>query len=128
MNNRRNKLGRWKALGGAALTVAAGLAVRSQTGGDFAKYAGDALYTVLVCFLVALIAPQLRTTVVAGTALAFSWAVEFLQIVGIPRLLQPLLGATFNAPDLLWYFVGAGMYWCLMVRCYRRPRLRSARS
>ncbi|MFI6875484.1 DUF2809 domain-containing protein [Streptomyces sp. NPDC050400] len=119
MNNRRNRLGRWKALGGAALTVAAGLAVRSQTDGDFAKYAGDALYTVMVCFLVALLAPQLRTIVVAGIALAFSWVVEFWQILGIPPLLQPLLGATFNAPDLLWYFVGASLYWCLMVRCGR---------
>ncbi|MFI7340976.1 DUF2809 domain-containing protein [Streptomyces sp. NPDC050085] len=96
------------------VTVAAGLAVRAWTTGDFAKYAGDALYTVLACCVVALAAPRLRPVVVAGIALAFSVSVEFLQIAGIPALLQPLLGATFNPPDLLWYAAGAGLYWCLV--------------
>ena len=106
---------RWKALGCAVATVVAGLSIRSWTSGDFAKYSGDALYTVLVCCVVTLLAPRLCPRVTAGIALAFSWAVEFLQIAGIPTLLQPLLGATFNPPDLLWYFVGASLYWCLAV-------------
>lgn len=104
---------RWWACGAAAVTVAAGLGVRSWAGGDFAKYAGDALYTVLVCAVVVMVAPRLRPAVAAGVALAFSWAVEFLQIAGIPAVLQPLLGATFNAPDLFWYVVGAALGWCL---------------
>ncbi|WP_309252205.1 MULTISPECIES: DUF2809 domain-containing protein [unclassified Streptomyces] len=104
---------RWGALGGAVVTVAAGLGVRAWAHGAFAKYAGDALYTVLVCWVVALAAPRLRAGVVAGAGLAFSWAVEFMQIAGIPALLRPLLGATFNPPDLFWYVVGAGLYWCL---------------
>lgn len=45
------------AAGAAAVTVAAGLGVRTVADGDLAKYAGDALYTVLVCALVALCAP-----------------------------------------------------------------------
>ncbi|MFI7387337.1 DUF2809 domain-containing protein [Streptomyces sp. NPDC049813] len=99
------------AFAGAAVTVAAGLGVRAWTGGDVAKYGGDALYTVLVCALVVVAAPRLRPAVAAGLALAFSWAVEFLQIAGVPRVLQPLLGATFNAPDLFWYVVGAALAW-----------------
>ena len=99
------------ALKGAAVTVAAGLAVREWGGGDFAKYAGDALYTVLVCAVIVAVAPRLRTAVAAGIALAFSWAVELAQIVGIPDALQPLLGSTFNAPDLFWYAVGAAVCW-----------------
>ncbi|WP_241540190.1 DUF2809 domain-containing protein [Streptomyces sp. M41(2017)] len=105
---------RWRAVGVAVVTVAAGLGIRSQTGGAFAKYAGDALYTVLVCAVVVLVAPRLRPTVAAGAALAFSWAVELWQIAGIPTALHPLFGATFNAPDLFWYVVGALLGWCLM--------------
>ncbi|MGY0021108.1 DUF2809 domain-containing protein [Streptomyces sp. cg35] len=104
---------RWWACGAAVLTVAAGLGVRSWAGGDFAKYAGDTLYTVLVCVVVVMAAPRLRPAVAAGVALGFSWAVELLQIVGIPAVLQPLLGSTFNAPDLFWYVVGAALGWCL---------------
>jgi hypothetical protein len=104
---------RWWAFGAAGVTVAAGLGVRSWTGGDFAKYAGDALYTVLACAVVVIVAPRLRPAVAAGVALGFSWAVELLQIAGIPTVLQPLFGATFNAPDLFWYVVGAALGWLL---------------
>jgi hypothetical protein len=95
------------------VTVATGLGVRSRTGGAFAKYAGDALYTVLVCAVVVMMAPRLRPAVAAGVAWGFSWAVELMQLVGIPTVLQPLFGATFNAPDLFWYVVGAALGWFL---------------
>ncbi|MFJ2898046.1 DUF2809 domain-containing protein [Streptomyces sp. NPDC087218] len=104
------------AAGGAVLTVLAGLGVRAFADGDFAKYAGDALYTVLICALVAVLAPGARPVVVAGAGLAFSWAVELLQLTGIPADLarhgavaRLVLGSTFNAPDLFWYAVGAGL-------------------
>lgn len=42
----------------AVVTVAAGLAVRAGADGAFAKYAYSALYTVLLCTLVALCAPR----------------------------------------------------------------------
>lgn len=104
---------RWRASGMAAATVVAGLAVRSQTGGAFAKCAGDALYTVLMCAVVVLVAPRLRPALAAGAALVFSWAVELWQIAGVPTALHPLFGSTFNAPDLFWYVVGAFLGWCL---------------
>ncbi|MHC3534400.1 hypothetical protein ACLQ2M_41455, partial [Streptomyces sp. DT7] len=51
------------AAGAAVVTVAAGLGVRTVADGDLAKSAGDALYTVLVCALVALCAPRARPVV-----------------------------------------------------------------
>ena len=53
-------------------------------------------------------------------ALAVSWAVELAQLTGIPADLSRhsmparlVLGSTFNAPDLLWYVVGAGLAWAV---------------
>ncbi|MEU9888448.1 DUF2809 domain-containing protein [Sphaerisporangium sp. NPDC051011] len=96
-------------------TVVAGLGVRALAGGDFAKYAGDALYTVLVYGLVVLAAPRVRPVTAAGIALAVSWIVEFAQLSGVPAelsrhsaLARLVLGSTFNAPDLFWYAAGAG--------------------
>ncbi|MFB7228421.1 DUF2809 domain-containing protein [Streptomyces fimicarius] len=102
----------------AVATVAAGLGVRAGADGAFAKYAGSALYTVLLCALVAFCAPRARPAVVAGAALAVSWSVEFAQLTGVPAELSAhstaarlVLGSTFNAPDLLWYAVGAAAAW-----------------
>ncbi|MFF8613880.1 DUF2809 domain-containing protein [Streptomyces sp. NPDC015350] len=117
---RTTRRARAVAAGGAVLTVLVGLGVRALADGDFAKYAGDALYTVLICALVAVIAPGARPAVAAGAALAFSWAVELLQLTGIPADLagrsavaRLVLGSTFNAPDLFWYAVGAGFAWAV---------------
>ncbi|MGW6511687.1 DUF2809 domain-containing protein [Streptomyces niveus] len=95
-------------------TVGAGLGVRVVAGGDVAKYGGVALYTVLVYVLVVLAAPRVRPVVAGCGALAFSWAVELLQLTGVTAgpagrsvLVRLVLGSTFNAPDLLWYAVGA---------------------
>ncbi|WP_329039947.1 DUF2809 domain-containing protein [Streptomyces sp. NBC_00178] len=107
----------------ALVTVTAGLGVRAVAGGDFAKYAGDALYTVLVHTVVVLLAPRVRPSVAAGAALVFSWAVELAQLTGVPAELSRrsvvarlVLGSTFNAPDLLWYAVGAGCAWAVHAR------------
>jgi hypothetical protein len=110
--------------GAAALvTVAAGLGVRSTAGGDLAKYAGDALYTVLIHNLVVLLAPRVRPSAAAGVALAVSWAVELAQLTGGPAELarrstvaRLVLGSTFNAPDLLWYGAGAALAWAVHSR------------
>ncbi|MEU2572874.1 DUF2809 domain-containing protein [Streptomyces anulatus] len=111
----------------AVVTVAAGLAVRAGADGAFAKYAGSALYTVLLCTLVALCAPRARPAAVASTALALSWAVEFAQLTDVPAELSAhstaarlVLGSTFNAPDLLWYAVGAAAGWAVHTGVRRR--------
>ncbi|MET9802323.1 DUF2809 domain-containing protein [Streptomyces sp. NPDC006368] len=106
---------RWAACAAAAVTAAAGLGIRSAAAGAVAKYAGDALYTVLVVALVVLVAPRLRPWAAAGIALGFSCAVELFQLTGVPAALAAhsvaarlVLGTSFNAPDLFWYAVGAG--------------------
>ncbi|MFD8591294.1 DUF2809 domain-containing protein [Streptomyces sp. NPDC059637] len=117
------------AMGAATVTVAAGLAARAVAEGDAAKYAGDALYTVLVHALVVLAVPRVRPAAAAGAALAFSWAVEFLQLTGIPAdlsrhsvLARLVLGSTFNAPDLFWYAAGAAAGWLVHTAVAKRRR------
>ncbi|MFE6933748.1 DUF2809 domain-containing protein [Streptomyces sp. NPDC057699] len=123
------------ALAAALVTVAAGLGIRSAAGGDVAKYAGDALYTVLIHTLVVLLAPRVRPLTAAGVALAFSWAVELAQLTGVPADLarhstvaRLVLGSTFNAPDLLWYAVGAALAWAVHRGLRSRPARARARS
>ncbi|MDX5565971.1 DUF2809 domain-containing protein [Streptomyces sp. ID05-04B] len=107
---------RLAAAGAAVLTVGAGLGLRAVAAGDVAKYGGDALYTVLLLTLVVALAPRVSPLTAAGSALAVSWAVEFLQLGSVPAdlsrrsaLARLVLGSTFNAPDLLWYAVGAAV-------------------
>ncbi|MFI6453331.1 DUF2809 domain-containing protein [Streptosporangium amethystogenes] len=100
----------------AALTVAAGLTVRAVTGGWFGKYAGDALYTVLVYALIVLVWPRITPARAALGALAFSWAVELAQLTPVPAALSEVsvvarlvLGSTFGAADLVAYAAGAAL-------------------
>ncbi|MBT3165187.1 DUF2809 domain-containing protein [Streptomyces sp. Vc74B-19] len=102
----------------ALVTVGAGLGLRAVATGDVAKYGGDALYTLLVLALVVLLAPRTPPARAAGIALAVSWAVELLQLTGLPADLSArstaarlVLGSTFNAPDLFWYAIGAMAGW-----------------
>lgn len=102
------------ATGAAVLIVGAGLGLRIVTVGSVAKYGGDALYTVLLLALFVVVAPRTTPLRAAAVALTVSWAVEFLQLSAIPAglsgrstIARLVLGSTFNAPDLLWYVVGA---------------------
>ncbi|MFI5475651.1 DUF2809 domain-containing protein [Streptomyces cacaoi] len=102
------------------MTVGAGLGLRAVAAGNVAKYGGDALYTLLLLTLFVLVAPRLTPLTAAGGALAASWAVEFLQLSQVPTelsrrstLAHLVLGSTFNAPDLFWYAVGAGVGWLI---------------
>ncbi|AXG82848.1 DUF2809 domain-containing protein [Streptomyces paludis] len=112
------------------VTVGAGLGVGVLGGGDVAKYGGDALYTVLVYAVVVFGWPRVRPGVAAVGAVGFSWGVELLQLTGVPAELagrsvvaRLVLGSTFNAPDLLWYAVGAGLCWAghTLLRSGRGP-------
>ncbi|SET60204.1 Protein of unknown function [Nonomuraea wenchangensis] len=105
----------------AVLTVAAGLGVRLLWDGPVPKYAGDALYTVLIYTFVLLVAPRVRPWAAALVSAGLSWAIEFAQLGEIPAALRPLLGSTFNPPDLLWYAVGAGVAW--VIHTVTRARL-----
>ncbi|WP_036319994.1 ribosomal maturation YjgA family protein [Microbispora sp. ATCC PTA-5024] len=111
-----------------AATLIAGVALRVVVQGDVAKYAGDALYTVLIYALLVVLAPRARPVTVASLALGLSWAVEFFQLTPVPAELSRhsfvarlVLGSTFNAPDLFWYAAGAGFCW-LLHSVASRPR------
>ncbi|MER7846064.1 DUF2809 domain-containing protein [Kitasatospora sp. NPDC096077] len=113
---RSGLVARWPAAAAAVLTVAVGLGVRAVLPGDPAKYAGDALYTVLVYALVVTVAPEVRPSRAALVAAGLSWLVELFQATGLPDewgrhsgLVHLVLGSTFNPPDLAWYLVGAAV-------------------
>ncbi|MEQ8145152.1 DUF2809 domain-containing protein [Streptomyces sp. OP7] len=113
----------------ALVTVGAGLGLRAVATGDVAKYGGDALYTLLILTLVVLLAPRMPPARAAAVALAVSWAVELLQLTGLPADLSArstaarlVLGSTFNAPDLLWYAIGAIAGWLVLREVARRRR------
>ncbi len=112
---------RLAAAAAALVTVGAGLGLRAVATGGVAKYGGDALYTLLILTLVVLVAPRTTPARAAGLALAASWAVELLQLTGLPAALTArstaarlVLGSTFNAPDLFWYAVGACAGWLVL--------------
>ncbi|WP_405533445.1 DUF2809 domain-containing protein [Streptomyces avidinii] len=121
MPGSRDSAARLAAAAAALVTVGAGLGLRAVATGSVAKYGGDALYTVLLLTLVVLVAPRLTPLRAAATALAASWAVEFLQLTALPADLSRhstaarlVLGSTFNAPDLFWYVAGAAAGWLLL--------------
>jgi hypothetical protein len=108
------------AAGAAVITVGAGLGLRAVAEGNVAKYGGDALYTVLLVALVVLVKPRVTPLTAAGSALAVSWVIEFLQLSEVPAELSQrsgiarlILGSTFNPPDLFWYAIGAAAGWLI---------------
>jgi hypothetical protein len=99
----------------AVATIALGLAVHTWMRGDVGGFIGDALYAVLIYLLVALIAPRAVLPLVAGVALAFCWAIELLQLTGLPAALSRtvpgaslVVGSTFQLLDLVAYAAGIG--------------------
>ncbi|MDJ0462659.1 DUF2809 domain-containing protein [Streptomyces sp. H27-C3] len=122
------------AAGAAAVTLCAGLGIRAVADGDIAKYAGDALYTVLLSTLVVLIAPAPgMRRVAAAVGLGLSWLIELGQLAGVAAELSQrsiiarlVLGSTFNAPDLFWYVVGAGLFLLICTVVPRPSGLRHA--
>ncbi|MFJ1666340.1 DUF2809 domain-containing protein [Streptomyces bottropensis] len=113
------------------MTIGAGLGLRAVGSGSLAKYGGDALYTVLLLTLVVVVAPRVTPLIAAGSALAASWAVEFLQLSGATAELSRnsavarlVLGSTFNPPDLFWYAVGAAAGWLVHTAVGPHPACR----
>lgn len=117
MRDAVGNVGRARALGGAGCAVLLALASRALAPDSaVTKYGGDALYTMLLAALLLALAPRLRPLLAALLALALSCAVEFLQLAdwvgelsSRSLLARLVLGSTFNAPDLFWYAVGAGL-------------------
>jgi hypothetical protein len=97
-----------------AITIAVGMASRKIPIGFFLwdKSLGDALYTVMIYFFIAIAKPALHPRVLGAIALGISIAVEMFQLTGIPlrlpRVLQLALGTSFELHDIACYIVGAG--------------------
>lgn len=99
------------------LTIAAGLASRRWPGllpEALGKYPGDALYAVMIYWLVALARPRDGIARSVLLALAICFAIEFLQLWQ-PQGLQAIrattighlvLGSHFHALDLFAYAIG----------------------
>ncbi len=118
----------------AVCVTALGLAVHFLVPGDLGPLFADALYTVLVYLLLALLSPKTARYLVAVAAFAISALIELAQLTGLPAQLAVIFppsrlvfGTTFSAPDLLAYAVGALMVWAVdsgILR--RRQQLRAA--
>lgn len=99
----------------AATDVAVlGLALHFLVPGDFASLITDALFTVLVYLLLALILPTAKRHWLALGAFAISAFIEIAQLTGVPAQLAEsfppsrlVFGTTFSALDLVAYAVGA---------------------
>ena len=98
--------------------VALGLASRKFPGllpAALGKYPGDALWTMMVFFGLAVLRPASTITWLTAGALGISYAVEFGQLYQAPWIVavraQPLghlvLGTAFGWLDLLAYTAGA---------------------
>jgi len=98
--------------------IALGLASRRYPGlfpAALGKYPGDALWTMMVFFGLAVIAPRWPVARLALAALAISYGVEFGQLYQAPWIMavraHPMghlvLGTAFGWMDLVAYTVGA---------------------
>ncbi len=100
------------ALAGGLLATALGIR-QLVPGSAPAQYSGTALYASLVYAGVFVLRPRTTPTVAGGWAIAFCWAVECLQLTGVPAelsrhslLARLVLGVQFDVVDLAWYPVG----------------------
>lgn len=115
----------------AACTIVLGLASRRFPIGlhVWDKSVGDALYTVMLYFLVALARPQWRPSLLGASALGISIAIELFQLTEIParlpRVLQIALGTTFAWHDIVCYCVGAALVVAAHVTVARWKRVRA---
>lgn len=113
----RGNLGRRARLAIAAPCILiAGLAVHAFADGPVGGFAGDALYAALIVVLVAFAVPRAARWVAPVVALAFCWAIEFLQLTPIPHAVSAsihgayfVLGSTFQWIDLVAYAVGVAV-------------------
>jgi hypothetical protein len=102
------------------LVISCGLASRRypQTlPAIFDKYPGDALWTIVVYLIGAIVLPRASSWQIAGLALAISYIVEFAQLYRAPWIVairqttigHLLLGSQFAWADLVAYTVGAAI-------------------
>lgn len=94
--------------------VVLGLAIHFLIRGEVASLIADALYTVLIYLVVAVILPHTAHWKIALGAFAFSAFIEVLQLSSLPTRwgnsfppLRLIFGTTFSIWDIAAYAVGA---------------------
>jgi len=94
--------------------VATGLAVHLIGSGPIADFAGDALYAVMVYLAIAAVFARTASWAVGAAAVAVCTLIELFQLTGLPGSwaeafwpVRLMLGAGFDARDLIAYAVGA---------------------
>jgi hypothetical protein len=118
----------------ASLTILAGLASRRYgpgLPGWVVAYAGDALWALLVFWLVGLLWPRWPSRGVGSTAWCVAVAVEISQLwhtSWLDALRHTTLGSLVLGQSFLWndigcYTVGV-LVGCVLERCWLRPRVR----
>jgi hypothetical protein len=105
--------GRLPALAAVVVIVGLAFGIRSVSDGGLAQYSGTALYASMIYAGVFLLWPAVPPVRAGIVAVAFCWAVEFLQLTGVPAALSErssaarlVLGASFDWVDVAWYPVG----------------------
>lgn len=100
----------------AAATVLLGLVLHFFAAGNFANLISDALYTMLLYLVLALILPKAQRAWLALAAFTLSAVIELSQLTGVPAQLAEsfppsrlIFGTTFSAPDLVAYAAGAAL-------------------
>ena len=98
----------------AADVIILGLVIHFFVPGDFASLIADALYTVMVYLVLAVILPRAKRVWLALAAFSISAVIELSQLTGVPEQLavifppsRLILGTTFSALDLVAYAAGA---------------------
>ena len=117
----------------ALLVIAAGVLSRLRRTGIalLDKYAGDALYAVLLYLLLRAAWPRWRAQHTALISLILMAGIETFQLTGIPaamarsgklllKIAAIVLGTGFSWRDMLAYAVGIGAVWLLEVTLARR--------
>lgn len=102
------------ALAFAAGFILVALGIRQVVpGSSVAQFSGTALYASLIYAGVFLLRPRTTPLAAGASAIGFCWAVECLQLTGVPAelsrhslLARLALGAQFDAVDLAWYPAG----------------------
>lgn len=104
----------------ALAVIPLGLLLRSLPLGLVADLAGGVLYAALIYLLVACLAPRWRPATVALWAMSWCFAVELLQLSGLPadlaRIFPPsrlVFGTGFSALDLVAYVPGVLFPWLI---------------
>ncbi|MBX3230220.1 MAG: DUF2809 domain-containing protein [Labilithrix sp.] len=101
------------AIAGAALSIGLGLLSRRAPIGLalWDKSFGDAIYAVMIGFLVLAARPGLGPRAVGLAAFAICFALEVFQLTGVagklPRFFRFVLGTTFAWHDVACYVAGA---------------------